>query len=181
MHPVDIQRALKSMILLCDTREKPTERAKRRLDCTGLPVERRALPFGDYSAYCILPSGEAFSLETLVSIERKYALDELAMCYTSDRKRFEKEFQRAAKANAKMYLLVENADWEKAYGGKYRSRMKPQAFTASMLAWLARYNCQILMCREETSGKLIHDILYRELKERLEAMPDEETQTDLHP
>jgi predicted amino acid-binding ACT domain protein len=68
---------------------------------------------------------------------------------------------------------VENADFEKAYNGSYRSQVKPQSLTASMFAWLARYNCQMLMCKEDTSGKVIHDILYREMKERLEQMPDE--------
>jgi len=28
-------------------------------------------------------------------------------------------------------------------------------------------DCQIIFCEEYTSGKLIHDILYREMKERL--------------
>ena len=71
------------------------------------------------------------------------------------------------------YLLIENGDWEKAYTGSYRSQVKPEALTASIIAWLARYNCQLLFCKEETSGKLIHDVLYREMKERLEALPDE--------
>jgi hypothetical protein len=46
--------------------------------------------------------------------------------------------------------------------------MKPKALIASMLAWLARYNCQLIFCRAETSGRLIFDVLYREAKERLE-------------
>ena len=54
-----------------------------------------------------------------------------------------------------------------AYSGHYRARVHPKSLTASMLAWLARYNCQILFCKEENSGQVIHDVLYRELKERL--------------
>ena len=46
--------------------------------------------------------------------------------------------------------------------------MKPVALVASMTAWLARYNCQLIMCKEETSGKLIKDLLYREMKEYLQ-------------
>ncbi len=46
--------------------------------------------------------------------------------------------------------------------------MKPQALVASLTAWLARYNCQLIFCKSETTGKLIKELLYRELKERLE-------------
>ena len=49
---------------------------------------------------------------------------------------------------------------------------------ASIFAWLARYNCQVLFCSDLTSGQVIHDVLYRELKERLEQMPDEEVKED---
>lgn len=173
MDHFSVERSLKSMVVLVDTREQPTDRAKKRLEMIGCPVERKALPFGDYSAYCALPNGKAFSLEDKVVIERKMHLDEIAMCYTRERPRFTREFERAQAVGAKIYLLIENASWEKAYNGAYRSLVKPESFTASMIAWLARYNCQMLMCKEETSGKLIRDILYREMKERLVVMPDE--------
>ena len=172
MDHFSVDAAMKTMGVIVDTREQDTIRARKRLQAIGLPILRKALPFGDYSAYCTLPNGEAYSLEMLVSVERKMNLDEIAMCYTRERPRFKREFERAMDVGAKIYLLVENGDWEKAYAGSYRSRVKPEALTASIIAWLARYNCQLLFCREETSGKLIHDILYREMKEHLEAMPD---------
>ncbi len=83
------------------------------------------------------------------------------------------EFERAREAAAKTYLLVEGASWEKAYAGFYRSRMNPDSLVASLTAWLTRYNCQLIFCEPETSGRLIRDLLYRELKERLEEMTDE--------
>ena len=170
MHPVEVKHQLSNMVCLVDTREQDTVRARKRLDSIGLPIERVTLPFGDYSARC-----ECLDLRNSVSIERKMSLDEIAHCYCQDRKRFEREFERAKQANAKVYLLIENGDWEKAYAGRYRSQMKPESLVASMTAWLSRYNCQLLFCQEETSGRLIHDVLYRELKERLEALPDEPT------
>lgn len=168
MHPVEVKRQLSNMVCLVDTREQDTMRARKRLASIGLPVERVTLPFGDYSARC-----ECLDLRDAVVIERKMNLDEIAHCYCQDRKRFEREFERARTSNAKIYLLIENANWEKAYAGVYRSQMKPEALIASMTAWLARYNCQILLCQEETSGQLIHDVLYREMKERLQELPDE--------
>ena len=80
------------------------------------------------------------------------------------------EFDRAKAKNAKIYLLIENCPWEDAYIGHYRSEMKPQAFVASILAWLARYDCQVIFCSQRTSGKLIRDILHREGREMLERM-----------
>ena len=167
MHPVDVESALKSMVLLVDTREQETELFKRRMESVGIAWERYKLDFGDYSAKC-----NALDLSSKVVVERKMHLDELCNCFCKDRQRFERDFERARQAEAKVYLLIEDASWELAYNGKYRSRMNPTALVASMQAWLARYNCQIIMCRQEMSGKLIHDILYRELKERLEDLPD---------
>lgn len=171
MHPVEISNQLESMVLVCDTREQLTARAKRRLASIGLPIERKALNFGDYSAKC-----PALDLSDKVSIERKMDLTELCGCYCHSRDRFEREFLRAKESNAKVYLLIENASWEKAYRGQYRSKMRPESLVASITAWLARYNCQLIFCEEYTSGKLIHDILYREMKERLSNIEETEVQ-----
>ena len=152
---------------LVDTREQDTPLFRKRMQNLGVPFERQKLDFGDYSVKC-----DRADLSESVSVERKMGIDELCNCFCKDRKRFEREFERAKKAGAKVYLLVEDASWEQAYSGKYRSKMAPASLVASMQAWLARYNCQIIMCKQETSGKLIHDILYRELKEHLEAMDD---------
>lgn len=172
MTPFDIDDALDGMRVLVDNREQDTPRLRARLKEIGCPVERITLNFGDYSAKFPLPGGEWYSLERAVTIERKMHFDELCHCFCQDRDRFEREFERAKEAGAKMYLLVESATWENAYAGKYRSQMRSTALIASMCAWLARYDCQLLMCKPETTGKLIHDVLYREGKERLENMEE---------
>lgn len=168
MNPFEVSRALKNLTLIVDTREQDTDRLRRRIRQTGLSFVRQKLDFGDYSVKTTLDNGTEFDISSSVSIERKMNLDELCACYCKGRKRFTREFERAKSAGAKVYLLIENANWEKAYNGSYRSKMSPQALTASLFAWLARYNCQIIFCKEETSGKIIREILYREMKERLE-------------
>lgn len=172
MHPVEVKTALESMVCLVDTREQDTPRLRARLRDIGCPWERQKLDFGDYSVRCDL-----LSLSGIVSVERKMDLDELCNCYCKDRKRFEREFERAKQAGAKVYLLIENGSWEDAYSGKYHSRMSPESLVASIQAWLARYNCQVIFCQPQTTGRLIHDILYRELKEALEKF-DADSQTD---
>ena len=90
------------------------------------------------------------------------------MCFTRGRERFKKEFQRATEQNAKVYLLVENGSYEKIISHSYKSKYNPKAFLASLEAFQARYNMQVVFCLETTTPTLIKEILYRELKERLE-------------
>jgi ERCC4-type nuclease len=168
MNPFDINDALDGMVCLVDSREQDTSRLRARLKQMNCPNERMKLDFGDYSAKFPMPSGEWFSLADKVAVERKMHLDELCACYCRERERFAREFERAKEAGAKIYLLIEDATWENAYNGKYRSQMRSSALIASMLAWLARYDCQMIFCKAETSGKIIKDILYREGKERME-------------
>lgn len=170
MDNFEIDRALKTFTILVDSREQDTPRSRERYRDFNVPYERYKLDFGDYSAKVIDDNGNEITLCNRLSIERKMNLDELCNCFCRDRKRFEREFLRAKESNAKIYLLVENASWELAYSGGYRSQMSPNALTASMTAWLSRYDCQIIMCKEETSGKLIKDLLYREMKEYLQSI-----------
>lgn len=167
--PFDLERSLDGIVLLLDTREQDTPKLRQRINKIGWPVERKKLDFGDYSAKVPMPDGSWLDMSDKVSIERKMDFTELASCYCGGRKRFSAEFERARSQNAKLYLLIEEASWEKAYGGSYRSKMSPQSLVASMLAWLARYNCQLVLCERKTSALLIRDILYREAKELLEA------------
>lgn len=164
MHPIDVDASLKSMVCLVDTREQDTPAFRERISHFD-QWERHKLDAGDYSAKFLLPDSSWFFLP--VAIERKYALDELCMCYCQQRGRFEREFERALEAHSKLYLLVEGGSWENVYSGKYRSQMNPKSLVGSILAWLSRYNCQLIFCKKETSGQLIKDILYREGKEAL--------------
>lgn len=170
MHPSEIDAALEEMVILVDTREQETPALQRRAMCFG-KWERHKLEAGDYSAKLPLPGGAWYQIP--VAVERKMDFDELAVCYCKQRPRFTREFERARAAGIKIYLLIEGGSWEDAYAGNYHSNMDAKAFVASLLAWLARYNSQIVFCKARTSGKLIRDILYRESKEALLRMMDD--------
>ena len=159
----EIEHALDNMVFLVDTREQETPSLKARLK--HFPKwERQKLDAGDYSAkVCV--NGDW--LQIPVAIERKMNFTELATCYCKGRDRFQREFERAKAAGAKIYLLVENASWEDAYMGNYRSKMSANSLIASIFAWLARYDCQILFCAPCTTGRLIQSILYWESREFL--------------
>jgi len=157
------------MVYIVDSREQDTPALKRRMAQIGNCV-REKLDAGDYSAKIPLPDGKWFYVP--VAIERKMSATELAGCYCQSRKRFTAEFERAKSSGVKLYLLCEGESWESIYAGAYRSKMEPKALVASILAWLARYDCQLIFCDARTTGKLIRDILYREGKEALTRMVD---------
>ena len=172
--PFEVKAVLDSMVVLVDTREQDTERARRRYKQIGLPVYRRTLNFGDYAYSATLPDGftilpkEGTIKPKFCVIERKMDLDELAQCLTRSRKRFEAEFQRAAAAGCRIYLLVEGGSWQDIIHGQYRTKVNPKAFLASITAWMVRYNAQVIFCSAKDSGSMIAEILKRDLKERLE-------------
>ena len=165
---------LNSMTVLVDTREQDTPRARRRISMIGLPTERVALDYGDYAYNATLPDGNSIldlsagRISPPCVIERKMDLDELAQCFCGSRERFEREWERASAAGARLWLMVENASWAALYGGHYRTRMNRAAFVHSILAFQCRYDSRLIMCDEMISGRLIYDILYRDLRERLE-------------
>lgn len=167
------KEVLKSFEILIDTREQDTARARRRYTAFGVPYRRGTLSYGDYTYDAVLPGGAHIldadkTVEPLCAVERKMNLDELAQCFTRGRKRFQNEFERAAANGCRITLLVENASWENLYNGKYRTKFNAAAFVGSVHAWANRYGMNLIFCKEETSGKIIRDILYRDLKERLE-------------
>lgn len=168
------KQVLNTFEILVDTREQDTKRARKRYESFGVPWRRATIDYGDYIYNAILPDGTSIYdasgtiYPTLCAIERKMSLDELADCFGRDRCRFTKEFEKAKENGCQIYLLCENANWENLINGKYRSGMNKNAYLASASAWMVRYNANVIFCKEETSGRLIKEILFRDLKERLE-------------
>ena len=173
MNGVEQQEVLQSIEILVDTREQPTRRAMKRYERFKCPHRRCTLSYGDYSYNATLPDGNkiydvAETISPACVIERKMSLDELAALFCKGRDRFVKEFERARECNARIFMIVENANWENLLNGKYRTKMNAKAFVASLVTFMVRYNMNLVFCKEETSGDLIKEILYRDLKERLE-------------
>lgn len=173
MNPLEIESVLESFSIIADTREQDTERARRRYKAFSVPVQRAMLDFGDYTYNATMPNGKPLfdirrKITPFYSVERKMNLDELAGCLGRDRKRFEAEMLRAKGAGSRITLLVEDATWENIINGRYQSRMHPRAYLSSLTAWEIRYNLNTIFCKAETSPTLIKELLYRDLKERLQ-------------
>ena len=173
MQTFDKIQMLESMVILTDTREQPTDRAAKRYEAFKFPHRKATLSYGDYAYNAQLPNGEwlydeSKTIEAGAVVERKMNLDELASCLTRFRERFEREFKRAWENGANIFLVVENANWEALLSGKYRSRFNPSAFFGSLTSWIVRYDIKVIFCKEELSGRLIREFLYRDLRDRIE-------------
>ena len=172
MDVFQIRDILDTFRVVVDNREQMTPRAKHRLKALGVPIEHGTLNYGDYAANADMPDGPLLDTSVTMKpgcvIERKMSLDELAACLGRDRARFVRELERAKAAGAKIYLLVEDASWEKIINHNYRSKLHPNSFLASLLAFQVRYGLTIVFCTQLTTGRMIREILYRELKEVLE-------------
>lgn len=172
MDNFDIAACLDSMSIIVDSREQPTEKSIKRYKSFGCDWRRQTLDYGDYTFNFMCNNVPHFAdnvrLAPEIVIERKCSIDEIAQNFTRERDRFRREFERMKANNAKAIILVENATWENIIHGRYKSKVNANALTASMLAFQSRYDIKYIFCKEETSGRLIREILYRELKERLE-------------
>ena len=172
MDDFEVKQILKTFEIIVDTREQETYRSHSRYEALGVPYYRQTLNYGDYTYNVQIKGKDIHKTEGRVNglcvVERKQNLDELAMCFTRSRDRFQREFERASQNNAKIYLLIENGSLDLLIKGQYRSRFKPKAFLASLLAWEVRYNATTIFCESNHSGQIIKEILYRDIKERLE-------------
>ena len=157
----ELKSELKKLTIICDTREQDTH-CEDYFKEKKIPTIVRKLDTGDYSAQI----GD-LTLERSVAIERKRNLDELCACMTSDRDRFEREFIRAKSINQKLFLIVENASWTDIMLGNYRSKLSSKSLSASLFAWLARFDVTLIFCKPNETPVLIYSILYYFCREEL--------------
>ena len=174
MEGYEIQKCLDSMKILVDSAEQPTDEYRRRCDSFGVPYERRNLDYADYTYDFMLPDGSwIHESESVVKgaavIERKMSLRELSgnLCQNWDR--FCREFDRARRNEASVYLLVEDGSWMKILTGKYGTKFNSKAYLHRLLKLIATYQIKPIFVQKELSGQMIYEILYRELKTRLES------------
>lgn len=170
----EIDSVLETFEIVVDTREQNTPRSRKRFRSFGVPYTRATLDYGDYCGQVTLPNGEKINapkedgrIHPICSVERKMDLDELAGNITNGRKRFEREFKRAADSGARVFLLVENASIDMIIRHDYKSRINANSFFGTIIAWMVRGFFIPIFCPAERSGMIIADILRKDIKERL--------------
>ena len=171
----EIDKVMESFSVIVDTREQDTPRARKRYRAFEVPYTRATLDYGDYCGQIILPDGRKVHtldgdqerLFPVCAVERKKDLDELAANITRGRKRFEREFERAEKHGARMFLLIENASIDMILRHDYRSKMNANSYFGTIISWMVRGFFMPVFCPAERSGAIISEILRKYLKERL--------------
>ena len=126
MHPIEIDKALKTFSVIVDTREQKWGHIETSFKADSVLYKTAKLNYGDYTCQYTNSQFQTFSLDNTVVIERNASIDELVGNFTKGRQRFDREFQRAIADKAKVFLLIEDSRlWEHIRKHEYRSKMPP--------------------------------------------------------
>lgn len=164
----EIEKILKSIIVLVDSREQENIHITDYLDKKKISYKEITLDHGDYSFY--IPSNIDLGItrdlyfNNIVTIERKGSLEELSGNFCNGRSRIEEEFTRK---KGKMYLMVENAVYEDIVKHNYNTQYKPVSFIATLDTFEARYNINTSFVTKSAAGNFIYHKFKYHLREYL--------------
>lgn len=142
----EIQKILKNIIVLVDSREKSASHITDWFDKHKIKYEVMALPSGDYSfaleamPELDLPHRQYFYNDCL--LERKNSLEELSGCFSQTRERFNSEWSRCYAK--RKYLLIENGTYEDLVNGKYNTQYNSKSFLGSLHSFNAKYGLEVV-------------------------------------
>lgn len=158
----EIKELLKSMTIICDTREQENSWVTDYFNSKKIPYISKKLDFGDYSV--LLPANSEYGItrdiyfDKKIAIERKNSLEELSGTI-SIRDRFESELLRAK--DKKFILMVEESQgYEKIINHKYKTDYNEKAFLATLFTFQHRYGMDINFIDKKYSGLFIYQQLY---------------------
>lgn len=165
----EVSKLLKSIVILCDTREQSNAHITDWFDKHKILYKTKALKCADYSF--MIPANAALNIDRDMyfsaecAIERKHSLEELSGNFTKDRDRIEKEF---AIYPGKLVLLVENASYKDVVLGNYSTQYSAQSFAGTLFAFWHRYNVPVIFIPDsEFSGRWIYSYFYYYLRNQL--------------
>lgn len=142
----EIQKILKSIVILVDSREKSASHITEWFDKHKIKYEIMALPSGDYSfaldaiPELDLPYRTYYYNDVL--LERKNSLEELSGCFSQTRERFNDEWSRCYAK--RKYLLVENGTYEDLVNGRYNTQYNSKSFLGSLHSFNAKYGLEVV-------------------------------------
>lgn len=153
----EIDRIIRSMVVLIDSREKKNEHIVDYFRKNRVEYRVSKLDYGDYSF--MLPAvvmGRDVFFHRDIYVERKNSLEELSHNFTQEREAFEKEFLRAGNDGAKGYLMVEDAGgYSKIISHGYDTGFSPKSFIASLRTWESRFDIAPRFIDKRDSGYFI--------------------------
>lgn len=167
MQPYEIDSAMKSMRIVIDTREKKNAHITAALQARKCLYSAHKLDYGDYTCEYDTAEKSGIIFADRVVIERKASLDELAGNITKERARFDREFQRAKAAGAKVFLMIEGGSYDDIKKHLYRSQMPPNAYLNTLFSWQQKYNITISFVSKLFAADYIYGTLFMALKNHL--------------
>lgn len=142
----EIQKILKSMVILVDSREKANSHLTEYWNKHNIKYEIMGLPAGDYSfaleamPELDLPHKQFFYNDII--LERKNSLEELSGCFSQTRERFNDEWSRCYAK--RKYLLIENNTYEDLVNGRYNTQYNSKSFLGSLHSFNAKYDLEVV-------------------------------------
>jgi len=155
--------------LIVDTREKINPRYESRMESfkrMGFIPVRRKLFAGDYSAVVKLPHS-IIDYSMQLAVERKMDMEELVVCLSTDRKRFEAELERAHDYGCKLYVVTEGGSYADLVTGNYRNQVDPKLAIATYHAFEQRYGCHFVFVLPGAFPIFVHETLRRYIMDDL--------------
>ncbi|MEK3995483.1 ERCC4 domain-containing protein [Psychrobacillus sp. FSL K6-2365] len=165
----EINKILKTLTIVVDTRENKNQHILDYLRKKDIPIKNKTLKTGDYSAY--IPKNEELGITRDLylngCLERKNSIDELTGNLGKDkRSAFENELIRASQNP--FVLIVEDKDgYEKILKGDYRSQYDPKALLGSLKTFEIRYRFSMVYIDKLCTGNYIYHHFYYMAKEYL--------------
>ena len=164
----DIDKIIKSMVILIDAREKVISHITMWLKHNNIKYIKATLSFGDYS-FMIPQNPKLNILEDIyfndeIAIERKANAEEISGNLTNERERFKREFTRG---NNKLRLLIEDSNYGNICDGKYDTKFNSNSFVGSLHSIQEEYNAPFFFITKEYSGKYIYNTFKYFLRNKL--------------
>lgn len=164
----EIDKLLKSIVILIDTREQENSHIKEYFDKKKIKYDIQKLNYGDYSFY--IPKNEELGIprdlyfDGIITIERKGSLEELSGNFTKDRARIEEEFSRK---KGKLHLMIEDATYDYIVLHNYNTQYNPKSFIATLKTFEVRYNINTFFVSKRGAGNYIYYTFVYYLREYL--------------
>lgn len=166
---IEAKKILKTIVILCDTREQNNRHIKKYFEKRNIPYQDKALNYGDYTA--MVPACEEMGIlrplffDQSIVIERKGTLEELSGNLTQGRERFKDELTRASAAE--VHLMIEGNSFSDIINHQYTTQFNEKAYMASLLSMQCEYGFNLTFIDAENAGLYIYSILYYHVRKIL--------------
>lgn len=164
----EIEKILKSIVILVDTREQVWSHIKLWLKSNKIEYRIEKLSFADYSF--MIPKNEKLDIlentyfSDEIAIERKANAEEISGNLTEGRDRFKREFERG---NKKIRILIEDSSYSDICKGNYKTKLNPTSFVGSLHSIQEEFESQFFFTDKEHSAQYIYNTFKYYLRNKL--------------